>query len=240
MIKHRIPALDYARTAALAGMVVYHFTYDLGLFGFIPLHTATTGGWAIFARIIAGSFLFLAGVSLYLAHGSNIRWPSFAYRAVQIGTSAALITTLTYFLHPDAYVFFGILHSILTASVIGLLFLRLPWFLTAAIAISIIWISIYCRADIFNAPPLLWIGLFTKPVTSIDYVPVFPWLAVFMAGLALAQLAVQNHFIDRSENTERPGKIASALAWPGKHSLIIYLVHQPILIGLLWLFTRFF
>ena len=65
----RVDALDLARTLALICMAIYHFTYDLEMFGYIAPHTAVTGGWAIFARMIAGSFLFMVGISLILPTG---------------------------------------------------------------------------------------------------------------------------------------------------------------------------
>ena len=227
----RIPLLDLARTTALVGMVVYHFTYDLDVFGYIAPGTAVSGGWAVFARIVAGSFLFLAGVSLYLAHGGGIRWRGFLKRAAQIGAGAALITVTTWFNTPSAYVFFGILHAILAASVIGLAFLRLPWVVTLGVAVIVVAGRDYFRADIFNAPWLLWVGLSTEPVRSVDYVPAFPWFGPFLAGLALAKLSVATGFTDILRRMVPEGRLVNLLALPGRHSLIIYLLHQPILFG---------
>ncbi|MES2815322.1 MAG: heparan-alpha-glucosaminide N-acetyltransferase domain-containing protein, partial [Pseudomonadota bacterium] len=68
MTKNRLPALDIARTLALVCMVIFHFTFDLALFGFIDPGTMSQPIWYYFARMIAGSFLFLSGVSLWMAH----------------------------------------------------------------------------------------------------------------------------------------------------------------------------
>ena len=76
----RITAIDAARGVALIAMAIYHFTWDLQFFGYLEPGTATTGGWKLFARCIASSFLFLVGVGLVLAHGHGIRWPGFGRR----------------------------------------------------------------------------------------------------------------------------------------------------------------
>ena len=73
MRRDRLVAVDLARTVALCGMVVFHFTFDLELFGHLPQGTTVTGGWAVFSRVVAGSFLFLSGVSLILAHGDALQ-----------------------------------------------------------------------------------------------------------------------------------------------------------------------
>ena len=71
----RIVALDLARALALVAMAVFHFTFDLELFGLVQPGTTMLPGWRWLAYLTAGSFLFLAGVSLWLAHGQGIRWP---------------------------------------------------------------------------------------------------------------------------------------------------------------------
>jgi uncharacterized membrane protein len=231
----RIVALDLARTAALAGMVIYHFTFDLALFGYVPPETAVIGGWALFAKLVAGSFLFLAGVSLWLAHGRGIRWPAFWRRIAMVGGAAALISVATYVVMPQSFVFFGILHSIALCSMIGLAFLRLPVLVTLAVAIGVFFLPQYVRFEMFNAPWFYWTGLGTSWPPTIDYEPVFPWLAPFLVGLALTR------FVDSSGWMPRPhvpGHTARLLAWPGRHSLILYLVHQPVLISGLWLVTQ--
>ena len=75
--KSRIEIIDVARGGALVAMAVYHFGWDLEFFGYMDAGTTVTGGWRLFARAIATSFLFLVGVSLFLAHEKRIRWKGF-------------------------------------------------------------------------------------------------------------------------------------------------------------------
>ena len=229
--------MDLARSAALLGMVIYHFTYDLELFGYLAPHTAVTGGWAVFARVIAGSFLFLAGVSLYLAHGQDIRWQAFLRRLLVIGAAAGLITIGTYFAMPDRFVYFGILHSIAACSVIGLAFLRLPVAVTLVAAALALSAPALFRADVFNQPALYWLGLSTAARRAVDFVPVLPWLAPCLLGIGLTKLAVRAGLLDQA-GAVPPGPAIRALAWLGRHSLPIYLMHQPLLIAVIWAFTK--
>ncbi len=233
----RIVAVDLARTAALAGMALFHLVFDLELFGHLPAGTvAMPGGWAIFARLIAGSFLFLAGVSLVLAHGNGIRWPAFLRRLAVVASAALAVTLGTYAVMPGQFVFFGILHAIAAFSVLGLAVLRLPVAVTVALAGAVAMLPGVWTGPAFDAPALLWLGLSTVRPTAMDFEPLFPWFAPFLAGMAAARLA------DRAgvgtALSRPPGPLAARLAWPGRHSLAIYLVHQPVLLGLVWLATQ--
>lgn len=230
----RILALDMARTLALLGMLAFHLTFDLQMFGFLPPETIYQGFWFWFARIVAGSFLFLSGISLWLAHGHGIRWPAFGRRFLIIVAAAAAVSLGTYVFMGEYYVRFGILHCIAVCSLLGLAFLRLPALLTLAVAVLIFLARDPLRAPAFNDPALVWLGLRTEPFQSVDYVPLFPWLAPFLAGLALAKLIPW-------DGLRRPATpLTRALAFPGQHSLAIYLIHQPVLFGLFnaWLWFR--
>ena len=121
----RIELLDFARGVALLAMTIFHFAFDLQLLGFREPGFIDQPHWKYFARAIASSFLFLVGFSLYLANRQSINWPGWRNRLGKICGAALLITVATYFATPDQYIFFGILHSIAFASIVGLVFLNL-------------------------------------------------------------------------------------------------------------------
>ncbi len=234
----RIPALDIARTLAILAMVVYHFTFDLELYGYVPRGTTTLPGpWRALAIVTAGSFLFLAGVSLWMAHGAGMRWRAFLWRFGKVAGAAALVSIGTYAAFPHAFVFFGILHSIALCSLLGLAALRLPAPLTLLLAIAVFFAPDFAKSDVFNAPWLWWTGLQTIQLSTVDYEPIFPWFAPFLAGLGLAKLADQFGLWARLTHPN-PSAGLNALGFPGRHSLIIYLIHQPILMGLIWTVTQ--
>lgn len=226
----RLWFLDTARTLALLGMIIFHFTYDLEMFGVLAQGTASSGFFWYFARAVAGSFLALAGVSLWLAHGQGIRWPGFWRRWLKLAAAAALVSLATRLAMPEVWVFFGILHAIALFSLIGLAFLRLPAVVTLALGLGIILASpSLAQALQWNTAALRFLGLGTLPSYTVDFEPVFPWFGPFLLGLGLARLVEPL----RPALARRRGP--GWLAWPGRHSLAIYLLHQPLLIGLLQL-----
>jgi len=234
----RILAIDALRGIALIAMASYHFAWDLEFFGYIEAGTTGAGFWKLYARMIASSFLFLAGFSLVLGHYPSLRGRSFAIRFAKIAGAALVITIATRFAFPDSFIFFGILHSIAAASLVGLLFLRLPVVITLLAAVAAFLAPDYLRSSMFDNPALWWVGLSETLPRSNDYVPLLPWLAPFLTGIAAARLALSRHWLDRPvEGEDAPPKWKTALISGGRHSLAVYLLHQPLLIGLVYLFS---
>ncbi|MEH7827487.1 heparan-alpha-glucosaminide N-acetyltransferase [Gemmobacter denitrificans] len=229
----RIWIIDVARTLALIGMAAFHLVYDLQMFGVLPPGTATSGIFYYHARIVAGSFLFLAGMGLWLAHGSGLHWHAFWRRWLRIAAAAAGVTLVTRLAMPQAWVFFGILHCIALASLIALPCLRLPALLTLALGATVLGAAWWAPPLLeWTWPPLRFLGLQTGPTYSVDFVPLVPWFGPFLIGLGLARLIGPGWV--RLARLQAP----DWLAWPGRHSLAIYLLHQPVLIGLLWLILQ--
>ena len=193
-------------------MAIFHFTWDLEFFGYVTPGTTLHGGWAIFARLVASSFLFLVGVSLVLAHGNGIRWPGFLRRLAMIAGAAALITAATAYAVPHAFIFFGMLHSIAVASLLGLLFLRAPVWLTLATALAVWFLPDFASAPAFDTRWLAWTGLAATPPASFDFVPVTPWFAATLMGIAAARGAEAAGLWTR---LRRPPPARSSVRRPG-------------------------
>jgi uncharacterized membrane protein len=237
--KGRIDAIDVARGVALVAMAIYHFAWDLEFFGYAPPAMTAVGGWKLFARCIASSFLFLVGVSLFLGHAKGIRWRGYWRRLAMVAGAALAISVATYIAVPDGFIFFGILHQIALASVLGLFFLRLPAVVTLVVAAAVIAAPHYLRSPFFDDPWWWWTGLSENRPRSNDYVPVFPWFAAVLAGMATAKIAERAGLLAKLAALRMPG-----WTWPlsfgGRHSLAVYLVHQPVLIACIWLFSQVF
>lgn len=230
----RIIGLDVARALAVVGMVIYHFTFDLGLFGFTPPNYAVTGFWAMFARAVAGSFLLLAGAGLVLAHGRGIVWPRFWRRFGIIAGAALLVTLATRFVMPEQFVFYGILHSIAVSSLLGLAMLRLPFAALLGLAAVFLALPQMFRHAAFDTPMLWWLGLSPSTPASMDFEPLFPWFGAFLLGMALAKILAKQGLLV-------PHPVPRWLwraTWIGRHSLVIYLLHQPVLMGLFIAYIR--
>ncbi len=235
--KARITVIDLARGVALVAMAIYHFQWDLEFFGYAEPGLTSVGGWKLFARAIASSFIFLAGVSLFLAHRRSFRPSSFAKRLAKIVAAAALISIATWFATPGSFIFFGILHAIALSSLFGLAFYRLPWPVTLIIGCIVVAAPLFARSEFFDHPALWWVGLSSSNPISNDYVPIFPWFGPFLFGLATARLAESTGLFDRLAKI-RSGAWSSPLETAGRHSLLFYLAHQPVLIGLVWIFSQ--
>ncbi|MBW8445738.1 MAG: DUF1624 domain-containing protein [Arenimonas sp.] len=230
----RIEALDAARGLALIAMATYHLTWDFEFFGYLEPGTATSGWLKIYARAIAASFLFLAGFSLILAHYPVLKARSFAKRLAVIVAAALAITVATAIAIPESMIFFGILHAIAAGSLIGLAFLRLPPFVTLAVAVAAIALPNFYRSEIFDAPALLFIGLSQHLPRSNDYVPLLPWIGALLIGMAAARIAIAAGW--RAALAKMPAG-PGWLRLAGRNSLIVYLLHQPLLIAVVFMIS---
>ena len=230
----RIGLLDTLRGFALLAMAHYHFTWDLEMFGYLEPGTATSGWLKIYARAIAASFLFLAGFSLYLAHNRGIQWNGFGKRLGLIAAAAFAISVATVIAVPASPIFFGILHSIAACSLIGLMFLRVPALVTLIAAMAAFAAPHFLTSELFAHPIFYWLGLAPIAPRSNDYVPLLPWIGAFLMGMAACQFTLPRGWLEKIRGTSHPRNI---LALAGRHSLAFYLIHQPVLIALVYLFT---
>ncbi|MBY6203189.1 DUF1624 domain-containing protein [Maritalea mobilis] len=233
----RIFVLDIARVAALLAMAVFHFVFDLEIFGYVDPGTTSAGFWRGLAIASAGSFVFLAGVGLWLSHSNAIRWAAFSRRLAIILAAAALVSVATYIAFPDAFVFFGILHSIALCSVLGLAALRLPIVIIVLLAVAVFFAPDFAASPAFNAPWLWWTGLQTIPLSTVDYEPIFPWFAAFLAGLAAAKLASYLGYWEKLSTT-KTSRTMRVFGFFGRHTIVVYLTHQPVLISFIWVATQ--
>ncbi len=222
----RIVALDVARGLAVAAMVAFHFIWDLGNFGYIDRDFPYSLGVKAFGHTIAIAFLLVSGVSLVLAREKATGWLPFWRRFVIVAGAAGLVSFGTWLAFPPAFVFFGILHCIAIASLLAAPLLFLPWpiALLAAVVASLAPL-VYSSAS-FNTPWLAWIGFPTLEPLTYDYRPLAPWSGALFAGVAVAQF-----WRARAMPTFGNGFKEGVPSWLGRHSLGIYLLHQPALFG---------
>lgn len=230
----RIPAVDAARGVALVAMAVYHFTWDLGFFGFIELQAGIDPAWRLFAKVIAAAFLLLVGVSLVLATRHGLRPGPFLRRLGMVTLAALGITLATWFATPDSFIFFGILHCIAVSTVLALPLLRAPLWWLGLVAILIAGAPRVLASTSFEGPAWWWLGLGLRPPLTNDFVPLLPWFAAVIGGIILARVAIARGW-DVSLARWTPGRAGRLLSLGGRHSLLVYLVHQPVFFGLLWL-----
>lgn len=225
----RLAAVDVARGVAVVAMVIYHCAWDLSELRLIATRVTAEPAWQVFARTIAASFLVLAGVGLALAHRDRVRWRPFLRRLAVVAGAATLITVATVLVFPDSYIFFGILHAIAVSSILALPFTRLPAWASAIAALLAGLAPLAFGGGILDAAPLAFLGLGSRVPVTNDWVPLLPWAAFVFAGIAAAKVGLPR----RPAGAAASGRLGRALAWAGRHSLIVYLLHQPLLFGAL-------
>lgn len=233
--RQRLAVVDIARGVAIVLMFAFHFCFDLKYFGFVQVDIYHAPFWRYSRAAIVTLFLLVVGVSLLLAHAEGIRWPAVRRRTLLLVTAAAVVSAGSYLLFPRSYIFFGVLHFIALASLLTLPFVRVHKFALFA-GLLLLWIGLSASNPVFDQPLLNWFGLMTyKPITE-DYVPLLPWLGVVLIGIFIGGwLRNSRSGLVRWQCTAWP---CSALGWAGKHSLLLYLVHQPLLLTLLYLIAQ--
>jgi len=228
----RIPLLDALRGAALLAMIGYHLVWDLAYFGILPPGTATTPLGQGIAAAIAATFLALAGTSFALAHAAGVQWRPWAVRLVRITLAALAVTAVTLWATPEQPIRFGILHMIALAAVLSLPFLAAPVWVPVLAALLVLAVDGLATGP---APPaLMGLGLGGPAPPASDFRPPVPWLAPVLLGLAAGQgLVRRNGVRARLMTRTLTDRTGTALCWLGRHSLAVYLIHQPVLFGLL-------
>ena len=246
--------LDALRGLAIFWMVAYHFFFDLNYFGLLqPPHNFSRDAlWTIQRTLIVGLFLFSAGLGQALAVAAGQGWPRFWRRWAQVVGCAMLVSLSSAWFSPGSWISFGVLHGMAVmlpiARVLGLWLQAGPgragqvkaWqpcliILLAMLALSLPWLV---QHPFFDSRAFNWVGLVTRKPFTLDFVPVLPWLGVVLAGLlaGLAGLALTRR------RGARPGvslpAMAAPLIWLGQRPLLVYMVHQPLLMGLIWLALR--
>ncbi|WP_332700811.1 heparan-alpha-glucosaminide N-acetyltransferase [Devosia sp.] len=232
--RQRFAIVDIARGVAIIAMAAYHLCWDLSYFRFIAADVGYDPAWVLIARSILAVFLFLVGVGLMLGHGKAIRWRRFWKRWAFVVAGALAITVATFFAFSQSFVYFGVLHAIALFSILGLAFVRTPLWLAIAVAAVVIALPFVYSDALFNEKAWSWIGFWQVPPPTNDLVPVFPWFGVVLLGVIATRLALVSAWAPRLAAIAPTGRLPRVLAWLGRWSLLIYLLHQPILLGLVY------
>jgi uncharacterized membrane protein len=200
-------------------MIIFHTAYDLQMFQFVNWDFSA-GFWFAFPRVIAFTFLFCVGISLNYTHHSRINWSSLIKRTQKLGLAAITISLGTYFIFPSNWIYFGTLHCIFAGSILGALLVNNRR-LALVIMVMILIGQYFLNLDI------KWVSSLTKR-QSMDFIPIYPWFWSILLGI-LTQPFLSKLSILQGVKANR------YLNFLGQNSLKIYLIHQPVIFGLIWL-----
>ena len=237
----RIHLLDILRGISVSAMIVYHFFWDLGYFKFIDLENMTRGLPLLFAECIGASFIVISGISLRLASYSNNFSTKFLKRLLVLVLICLAITSITFYIDKKSFIYFGILHFLVTCSLLGLLILKIKNnnFLFVLFLCSL---AVSASEIKFDLPSeLSWLGLNSEiPITN-DFYPIFPWVSFYFFGLWVSE-PLKIYLMHRNEiyGNYHPKFVIiyRGLQFLGRNSLTIYILHQPIFFSLFLIFIR--
>lgn len=214
--------LDSLRGMAVIWMVIFHASYDLRMFHYIDWDFST-GFWYAFPRVIAFTFLFCVGVSLNFTHKDSINWDQLKKRSLKLGLAAAAVSLGTYLVFPQQWIYFGTLHCIFTGSILGALVVNRRK-LAGALLVVILFLQYVLNYDI------RWLSsILQRP--SMDFIPIYPWFWTILLGILAGPYLSSNRWLSEM-------KAGKFLKFLGQHSLKIYLIHQPLIFGMIWVYSQ--
>lgn len=238
----RFHLIDSLRGLALINMLAFHLCYDI----FVVY--GGDYGWALLPWIVAWERYIC--VSFILISGISLNFSRHAYRhALIVNACGLLITLVTALALPSQTVWFGILNgigcSMLLAQAMRRLLERIDPFAGAAAAL-LLFAVFYGLPDrylgffalpllrlpdvLYSFPPLAVIGLPAEGFRSSDYFPLFPWFFLFVFGFFIWRI------VDKLKAERFFVRGLPPLSFCGRHSLLIYMIHQPVLMGICALF----
>lgn len=217
----RLGYLDSLRGLAVIAMVIFHTSYDLKMLRLVGWDFSS-GFWYAFPRLIAFTFLFCVGTSLHLSHSPKINWNHLKKRSLKLAFASGLISLATLIIFPKQWIFFGTLHCILAGSILGALLVNRRK-LCLALFLVILFLQYVLNFDI------KWVAsIIQRP--SMDFIPIYPWFWVILLGILLGPYLSKNRHLANL----RPYPFLTFLS---NHSLLVYLIHQPIIFGMLQITT---
>jgi len=223
----RLQGLDIFRGIALVLMISFHFSFDLNNFHILDLDLRHGTFWLYYRDVIVTMFVFTAGISLQLANKSGINVQALKKRVFLLGGASLLVSIGSYTQFEHSWIYFGILHFFLFASIAGLIFLKVPK-VAFIVGVGILvgyhfdYINMHWLFHVLQKPLHLPIA-YTEDLANI-----FPWFGVFLLGLVFASYGLHRKVFNTNFwNSQNP--VNRFFSFLGKHSLLVYLLHQPIL-----------
>ena len=244
IMDERLHWLDALRGSGVVLMLAFHLAFDLKTFlppGAVDLKWISPLLWEIFPHIVGVIFLFSVGISSAVSQsapplGKAQYFSIYAWSSAKIAWAALLVTLGTAAFTPQFTIYFGVLHCIAVVKLLLFPFLwarRLALFLAPAFIAA----GIGMRFVELDTQLLLWLGFPSRHGMGGDWYPIFPWLGVALLGVFCAKPLME---IFEAQNRGSAAaiylyRLLRPLSWCGRHSLLIYLTHQPIFVGGIYL-----
>jgi uncharacterized membrane protein len=228
----RIWEIDFLRGLAVILMVCYHLLFDLGEFvgikKFLGWSTnLSTVAWVAAQYFFAGLFVVLSGTSSTLSR-NNLR------RGLRLLAVSLLVSAATYIFDASSAVYFGILQCLAVSMLVyGAAFEKARAAVCAAAGAAVIGLAAALpalgKALAVRSDWLMPFGLHSQSFSAFDYFPLIPWFGIFLVGAALGKT------LYASKRSLLPWRLPTTFVnFAGRHSLLIYIIHQPVIMGVLY------
>ncbi|MFP3880199.1 MAG: heparan-alpha-glucosaminide N-acetyltransferase [Dehalococcoidia bacterium] len=222
--------IDLVRTIALLGLLFFH-TRELLYYFDLVVEPLRTGMWFWIRAANCGLFIFPAGMALTISYSRGKSMSGFVRRGLMLFGLGMVLTVLSLLVVPGQYVRFGILHFF------GIAFILVPFlirfrYINLIVGAVVMAIGLYLIVEhIFvDLPWLLWLAPYS--FRSLDYWPLVPWFGIFLLGMFFGKILYPEG--NRKYSIRELGNpVASAVMLLGRHPLVIYLAHLPIIIGII-------
>ncbi len=242
-MKGRINFIDEYRGIAIIAMLLYHALYDMAVIFSCNMPWFFSEPMHIFQQWIGISFVLVSGMCCTLSK-SNLKRGFITFGA------ALGMTAVTSVFMPSQIILFGVLHLLGFCSIIAsaimpavkklsrfsCLFLSAVCLILFAALYSVPdgFISVFSQkillSDIlYSSPVFFWLGFPSNTFYSADYYPLVPWMFLFLTGMFLSS-SLKNRwpkFLFKSR--------IHFLSSIGRHTLIIYILHQPLIYAVLYI-----
>jgi len=233
--------IDFLRGIAIIMMIIYHILYDFNSFDVYRINLYAIP-FRLFLYPIGTIFLFLVGVSLSLSY-SRVKndlsdkeiWFKFIKRGLMIFGLGLVITIFTWLFLEKGYVVFGVLHCIGLSIILSVPFLK-DRIYNVSLGLILISIGIILRTMIFDFSYLLWLGFIPTGFYTVDYFPILPWFGVVLIGIFVGDTFYKDYKRRFHINDFSGFKFVKLFCFLGRHSLLIYFVHQPVILSLIYVF----
>lgn len=227
--KNRFAEIDLVRGISLSLMIAFHLLWDLDYYGMKPLDRQMYQ----FSPGIAVVFFLLVGISIILASQKKTA-KQFIVRGSIILFIGCCISAISMIVLPEKPVYFGVLHCIGVSMIISPIFIKLNTRQLYYLSIPVMMFGIMIgNLNVLEAGPLMVLGLHSSSLQTVDYFPMFPWFGIVLFGMALSGILYKDgkrQFPFPDITKYKPTRMMS---WLGRHSLPVYLIHQPAISGVI-------
>lgn len=234
--KNRFWELDFLKGLAIVGVILYHLMFDLVYFAGMAINLQAVV-WDILAILSAGTFIFVSGISASISYYKHRETADplgvAALRSLKLLGLALCISLSTYIMAPNEMIYFGILHFLAVAGIIAYFLMRSLYAIIAT-ALAVVLAMPYIEHSYVSHYYLLWLGIKPYNFATLDYFPLIPWLAIFCIGMAIGVMLYPQG-TSRVQFAHSNSRLVRSCAYLGKHTLLLYMVHQPILLGIIFL-----